>query len=95
MNDSYETILADRSVNDVTDTLHYRLKMLENLQRLDAERHSVEDAKAQVPAPRLNDSRLSGAATKVGLWQMAGLRLCRSRDSSGTNSRHPLVRVSR
>ena len=34
----YEQILADFSVNDVTHTLHYLLKMLENMQRLDAER---------------------------------------------------------
>ena len=33
----YQEILADFSVNDVTHTLHYLLKMLENMQRLDAE----------------------------------------------------------
>lgn len=31
----YEEILGDFSVNDVTHTLHYLLKMLENMQRLD------------------------------------------------------------
>jgi DNA-binding MarR family transcriptional regulator len=33
----YEEILGDFSVNDVTHTLHYLLKMLENMQRLDQE----------------------------------------------------------
>ncbi len=45
----YEAILADFSVNDVTHTLHYLLKILENMKRLDTERLSaedVEDAKA-------------------------------------------------
>lgn len=45
----YEAILADFSVNDVTHTLHYLLKILENMQRIDAERlaaEDVEDAKA-------------------------------------------------
>ncbi len=44
----YEQILGDFSVNDVTHTLHYLLKMLENMQRLDVEWHSDEDdAEAQ------------------------------------------------
>ena len=33
----YEEILGDFSVNDVTHMLHYLLKMLENMQRLDRE----------------------------------------------------------
>jgi DNA-binding MarR family transcriptional regulator len=33
----YEQILGDFSINDVTHTLHYLLKILENMQRLDAE----------------------------------------------------------
>jgi DNA-binding MarR family transcriptional regulator len=32
----YDEILGDFSVNDVTHTLHYLLKILENMQRLDA-----------------------------------------------------------
>ena len=39
----YEQILADFSVNDVTHTLHYLLKMLENMQRLDTERLSSDE----------------------------------------------------
>ena len=39
----YEAILADFSVNDVTHTLHYLLKILENMQRLDTERLAAED----------------------------------------------------
>lgn len=39
----YDLILADFSVNDVTHTLHYLLKILENMQRLDAERLSAEE----------------------------------------------------
>ena len=33
----YEEILGDFSVNDVTHTLHYLLKILENMQRLDTD----------------------------------------------------------
>jgi DNA-binding MarR family transcriptional regulator len=40
----YEQILADFSINDVTHTLHYLLKMLENMQRLDSERGAVEES---------------------------------------------------
>lgn len=39
----YDAILADFSVSDVTHTLHYLLKILENMQRLDAERLTAED----------------------------------------------------
>ncbi len=47
----YEAILADFSVNDVTHTLHYLLKILENMQRLDAARLSAEEGdEAKVPA---------------------------------------------
>ncbi len=42
----YEQILEDFSVNDVTHTLHYLLKMLENMQRLDSERGGVEEVPA-------------------------------------------------
>jgi DNA-binding MarR family transcriptional regulator len=40
----YGEILADFSVNDVTHALHYLLKILENMQRLDKEWHSVDEA---------------------------------------------------
>lgn len=33
----YEEILKDFSINDITHTLHYLLKMLENMQRVDGE----------------------------------------------------------
>jgi DNA-binding MarR family transcriptional regulator len=36
----YEQILADFSVNDVTHTLHYLLKILDNMKRIDAEARS-------------------------------------------------------
>jgi len=39
----YEAILADFSVNDVAHALHYLLKMLENMERLDAERVSADE----------------------------------------------------
>lgn len=39
----YEAILADFSVNDVTHTLHYLLKILENMERLDVERAAPDD----------------------------------------------------
>ena len=46
----YEQILGDFSVNDVTHTLHYLLKMLQNMQRLDAEWHG-EDELADTGVP--------------------------------------------
>jgi DNA-binding MarR family transcriptional regulator len=47
----YEQILGDFSVNDVTHTLHYLLKILENMQRLDAEWHGEDEpADTGVPA---------------------------------------------
>jgi DNA-binding MarR family transcriptional regulator len=45
----YDEILADFSVNDVTHTLHYLLKILENMQRLDAERHSADEGTETQP----------------------------------------------
>jgi len=33
----YEEILSDFSINDMSHTLHYLLKMLENMQRVDAQ----------------------------------------------------------
>ena len=35
IHDYYEQVLADFSVNDITHTLHYLLKILENMQRVD------------------------------------------------------------
>jgi DNA-binding MarR family transcriptional regulator len=46
----YEAILADFSVNDVTHTLHYLLKILENMQRLDAEWLSADEGDEKVLA---------------------------------------------
>jgi DNA-binding MarR family transcriptional regulator len=45
----YEQILGDFSINDVTHTLHYLLKILENMQRLDAERHSADEGAETQP----------------------------------------------
>ena len=39
----YDEILADFSINDVTHTLHYLLKILENMQRLDAAHHAADE----------------------------------------------------
>lgn len=39
----YARILADFSTNDLTHTLHYLLKILDNMQRLDAEHGRVEE----------------------------------------------------
>ena len=33
----YEQVLTDFSVNDMTHTLHYLLKLLDNMQRLDGD----------------------------------------------------------
>lgn len=43
----YDAILADFSVSDVTHALHYLLKILENMQRLDAQRISAEEGDAE------------------------------------------------
>jgi DNA-binding MarR family transcriptional regulator len=40
----YEDVLADFSINDLAHTLHYLLKILENMQRLDA-RTPADDAR--------------------------------------------------
>ena len=42
----YDAILADFSVNDVTHALHYLLKILENMQRLDAQWLTADDGEA-------------------------------------------------
>ena len=42
----YDQILADFSVNDVTHTLHYLLKILENMQRIDTGGLSADDGAA-------------------------------------------------
>lgn len=42
----YEQILADFSINDVTHSLHYLLKMLENMRRVDDEWGAVEGSLA-------------------------------------------------
>ncbi len=47
----YEQILGDFSINDVTHTLHYLLKMLENMQRLDSEWGAVEEGVAGDTVP--------------------------------------------
>lgn len=39
----YDEILTDFSINDVTHTLHYLLKILENMQRLDAQWLGADD----------------------------------------------------
>jgi hypothetical protein len=54
--------VADFSVNDVTHTLHYLLKILENMQRLDTERLLADD----------------GAEAKALAWRWRALcRACR------------------
>ena len=46
----YEAALADFSINDMTHTLHYLLKMLDNMQRVDAEAPTAA-RRAVRPAP--------------------------------------------
>lgn len=54
----YERVLVDFSINDVTHTLHYLLKMIEQMQQLDAERGGADEVEAPevpptpAPAPR-------------------------------------------
>jgi DNA-binding MarR family transcriptional regulator len=50
----YGEILADFSINDVTHTLHYLLKMLENMQRLDAQWLSPDERGEGAPAQPLD-----------------------------------------
>ncbi len=47
----YEQALADFSINDVTHSLHYLLKMLENMKRIDAGRVGSDDASAEDEEP--------------------------------------------
>ena len=64
----YEQILADFSINDVTHTLHYLLKMLQNMQKVDDEQWADGDPEADaepapaVPPPRTTKKRAKGAA---------------------------------
>ncbi len=46
----YGQALADFSVNDVTHALHYLLKMLENMKRIDAERGGSDSAAEEAGA---------------------------------------------
>ncbi|HWS74132.1 MAG TPA: MarR family transcriptional regulator, partial [Quisquiliibacterium sp.] len=47
----YEEILSDFSIDDVTHTLHYLLKMLENMKRVDEDWIRAEDqADGDAPA---------------------------------------------
>ena len=39
----YEEILADFSINDTAHALHYLLKILENMKRLDSEQLNGQD----------------------------------------------------
>lgn len=39
----YEEVLADFSINDVTHTLHYLLRMLEKMEQLDTPRNAASD----------------------------------------------------
>jgi DNA-binding MarR family transcriptional regulator len=47
----YDEILGDFSVNDAAHMLHYLLKMLENMQRLDRARTAAADEEARVAGP--------------------------------------------
>ena len=47
----YTQVLGDFSVNDLTHTLHYLLKILQNMERLDAERGQGDDL-GDTPKPR-------------------------------------------
>ena len=48
----YEQVLGDFSINDVTHTLHYLLRMLENMERLDTE-HGAAGQSSRIPASRI------------------------------------------
>ena len=66
----YAQVLADFSANDLTHTLHYLLKMLQQMERLDAERALGEEgAEASMRAaprrrPRPADSSSAGGGGK-------------------------------
>ena len=44
---SYEQALEGFSVNDMAHTLHYLLKMLDNMQRIDTQRTAVDEGDGQ------------------------------------------------
>jgi len=46
IHDYYEQALADFSIGDISHTLHYLLKLLDNMQRLDGEGESGEEGSA-------------------------------------------------
>lgn len=48
----YEAALQDFSVNDAAHALHYLLKILENMQRIDAEQSGGEDLDGETSAER-------------------------------------------
>lgn len=50
----YAQVLEDFSINDVAHALHYLLKMLENMRRIDVERGAADDAAA--PDEALDDA---------------------------------------
>jgi hypothetical protein len=47
----YDQILADFSINDMTHALHYLLKMLQNMQRLDAGQSGDENGDESADMP--------------------------------------------
>jgi hypothetical protein len=47
----YDQVLADFSGNDMTHMLHYLLKMLENMKRLDGERGRADHERVAAAAP--------------------------------------------
>jgi len=46
IHDYYEQVIGDFSVNDITHTLHYLLRILENMQRVDDLQGGVEPEEA-------------------------------------------------
>lgn len=61
----YDEILADFSISDMTHTLHYLLKMLKDMQRIDAETPG-DRAQTDTPVPKAGNKSRTKAVVRVG-----------------------------
>jgi DNA-binding MarR family transcriptional regulator len=71
----YEQVLADFSVNDVTHALHYLLKILDNMQRLDAQWLGADDGDDADGTADTDRARPTPASTRHGA--RSGIRTAR------------------
>jgi DNA-binding MarR family transcriptional regulator len=101
----YEQALADLSINDITHTLHYLLKMLENMRRIDAAQGrttkpaSERERRPSASAHALKEARRDGLLPRNPGREAASGRVRRARSAnaapvtaaaaSGSRARRP------